>query len=150
MWCSELDEVTDKFPEGYLTMKVLPELLKSIEFGGAGPEVFGTALKISAPLTPEEWQASVSPCVLRMFASPDRQTRLLLLNNLQTIVDHLPDRVINDKVFPEMLVGFSDTEPLLRDTSVKSVLIIVPKVTPNPRILSIPLTLPALRTQQER
>lgn len=101
----ELDRTGDQFPEDFFKMKVLPELLKSVEFGGGGPKVFSAVLKIGEKLNEDEWEASITPVVVRLFSLPDRATRVFLLDNLDKMITHLSNRVVNDKIFPDM-VGF--------------------------------------------
>jgi hypothetical protein len=98
-----LDQLSDDFPEDYFKMKILPELLKSVEFGGGGPKVFGVVMKISKKLTDEEFEAKVTPAVVRLFSSPDRAIRVCLLDNLPLMIDRLPQKVVNDKIFPQMV-----------------------------------------------
>lgn len=103
---SELDSVSDDFPEEFLKMKVLPELLKSIEFGGGGPKVFGVVMKISSKLVDEDYDARVTPGIVRLFSSPDRAIRVCLLDNLPLMIDRLSQKVVNDKIFPQMVYTF--------------------------------------------
>ena len=84
-------------------MKVLPELLKSVEFGGGGPKVLGAIVKIGTKLTAEEYNARVTPVIVRLFANPDRLLRVSLLENLPLMIDSLPPKVVNDKIFPHMV-----------------------------------------------
>jgi SCY1-like protein 1 len=99
----ELEKTGDQFPEDFFKMKVLPELLKSVEFGGGGPKVFGAVLQIGDKLSSEEWEASITPVVVRLFSLPDRATRVFLLDNLGRMIEHLSNKVINDKIFPDMV-----------------------------------------------
>ena len=110
-------------------MKILPELLKSVEFGGGGPKVFGVVMKISKKLTDEEFETKVTPSVVRLFTSPDRAIRVSLLDNLPTMIDRLPQKVVNDKIFPQMVTGFTDVAPMVREQTVKAVLTIVGKLS---------------------
>lgn len=103
---SELDSVSDDFPEEFFKMKVLPELLKSIEFGGGGPKVFGVMMKISSKLVDEDYDARVTPVIVRLFSSPDRAIRVCLLDNLPLMIDRLSQKVVNDKIFPQMVLTF--------------------------------------------
>jgi len=100
---SELDSVSDDFPEEFLKMKVLPELLKSIEFGGGGPKVFRALIKISSKLVDEDYNAKVTPVIVRLFSSPDRAIRVCLLDNLPSMIDRISQKVVNDKIFPQMV-----------------------------------------------
>lgn len=84
-------------------MKVLPELLKSVEFGGGGAKVFGTVMQIGTKLSDEEYETQITPVVVRLFANPDRAIRVCLLNNFPLMIDHLPQKVVTDKIFPQMV-----------------------------------------------
>ncbi|KKY27358.1 putative protein kinase [Diplodia seriata] len=126
---SQLEDVSDDFPEEFFRMKVLPELLKSVEFGGGGPKVFGLVMKIASKLADEEYDAQITPVIVRLFQSPDRAIRVCLLDNLPLMIDHLSNKIVNDKIFPQMVTGFSDTAPVLREQTVKAVLTVTPKLS---------------------
>lgn len=100
---SELDDVSDDFPEEYFCVKVLPELLKSIEFGGGGPKVFASVMKIGKKLSDEEWESRITPVIVRLFSNPDRAIRVCLLDNLPNMIDHLSQKIVSDKIFPQMV-----------------------------------------------
>ncbi|TAQ91508.1 hypothetical protein B7494_g229 [Chlorociboria aeruginascens] len=101
----ELDELSDDFPEDYFKMKILPELLKSVEFGGGGPKVFAVVMKISTKLSDEDFDAKVTPVI------------------------RIPQKVVNDKIFPQMVTGFTDVAPVVREQTVKAVLTIIGKLS---------------------
>ena len=126
---AELDEVADDFPEEYFSVKVLPELLKSIEFGGGGPPVFSSVMKIGKNLSDEEWDSKLTPVVIRLFGNPDRAIRVCLLDNLPNMIDHLSQKVVSDKIFPQMTTGFTDVAPVVREQTVKAVLTIINKLS---------------------
>ncbi|KAL1383274.1 armadillo-type protein [Phyllosticta capitalensis] len=126
---SQLEEVTDDFPEEFFKAKVLPELLKSVEFGGGGPKVFGLVMKIAQKLSDEEYESQITPVIVRLFQSPDRAIRICLLDNLTLMIDHLPNKLVTDKIFPQMVTGLSDTAPVMREQTVKAVLTLVPKLS---------------------
>lgn len=65
---------------------------------------------------------------MKLFASPDRAIRLSLLELLPQYVDQLDKSVVVDKIWPNLLTGFSDTVPLIREATVKSILLLAPKV----------------------
>ena len=144
---SDLDQVTDDFPEEFFKMKVLPELIKSVEFGGGGPKALGVILKIAAKLPSDDFEAKILPFIVKMFANPDRAVRVYLLDNLPLIFDRLPPKVVNDKVFPcivsgalhtnsrskanswAQMSGFTDIQPVVREQTLKSVLVLITKLT---------------------
>ena len=80
---STLLQQADDLPPHLAAHKVLPSLLKSLEMnpnGSAG--VLGPVLKIGKRLEPEEYVELVVPCVIRMFASSDRNARFKLLSQV--------------------------------------------------------------------
>jgi SCY1-like protein 1 len=103
-----LDQLSGDFPEEFFKMKVLPELLKSVEFGGGGSKVLTAILKIGAKLTEDEYATKITPVIVRLFANPDRAVRVSLLDSLPLMIDRLPQKVVNDKVFPQMVSSHSE------------------------------------------
>lgn len=125
----QLDQVSDDFPEEFFKMKVLPELLKSVEFGGGGPQVLTVVFKIGAKLSDEEYEQRITPVVIRLFANPDRALRVCLLDNLPRMIDRISQKVVSNSIFPQFVTGFSDSIPLVREQTVMSVLVLVPKLS---------------------
>ncbi|MCJ1234730.1 hypothetical protein MMC14_002693 [Varicellaria rhodocarpa] len=126
---SELDELSENFPEDFIKMKILPELLKSVEFGGGGPKVFSFVIKIGSKLSDEEYEIWITPVIIRLFANPDRQMRVCLLDHLSSMIDHFSQKLVTDKIFPQMVTGFTDVAPVVREQTVKAVLTIITKLS---------------------
>jgi SCY1-like protein 1 len=84
-------------------MKVLPELLKSVEFGGGGPKVLAVILKIGAKLSDDEYQQQITPVVVRLFSNQDRALRVCLLDNLPLMIDRLSQKIVNGSIFPHLV-----------------------------------------------
>ncbi|KAJ5145490.1 uncharacterized protein N7515_000054 [Penicillium bovifimosum] len=131
---NELDNLSGDFPEDFFKMKVLPELLKSVEFGGGGPKVLAATLKIGAKLSADEFNIKLTPAIVRLFGNPDRALRVCLLDNLPSMIDNLPQKIVNDRIFPQMTSGFTDVAPVVREQTVKAVLTIINKL--NDRIVN--------------
>ena len=125
----ELDKVSDDFPEDFFKMKILPELLKSVEFGGGGPSVFAAIMKIGSKLSDDEFENRLGPVIMRLFQSPDRALRVCLLDNLPQMIDRIPQKDVNGKIWPAMTSGFTDTAPIVREQTVKGVLTIIAKLS---------------------
>ncbi|KAK9471672.1 armadillo-type protein [Dipodascopsis tothii] len=129
VFLKELQRSRAKFPPGYLVLRVLPELVRCFEFSGGGPKVLTVLLEIAQDLSAEDYAAMVTPTIVKMFSSPDRAIRIALLDALPKYVDLLPNKTVNDKVFPDMVTGFTDIAPAVREQSVKAVLVIIPKLS---------------------
>lgn len=99
----ELDEVSDDFPEEFFKSKILPELTKSVEFGGGGPKVLGYVMKLATKLSDDEFESRLNPFLLRQFASPDRQIRVSLLDSLPQVIDHFTQKIVTDKIWPQVV-----------------------------------------------
>ncbi|EXJ96282.1 SCY1 protein kinase [Capronia coronata CBS 617.96] len=125
----ELDALTDDFPEDFFKMKILPELLKSVEFGGGGPSVFGAIMKIGLKMSDDEFESRLGPVIIRLFNSPDRAMRVCLLDNLPLMIDRIPQKDVNNKIWPAMTTGFTDTAPIVREQTVKGVLSVISKLS---------------------
>ncbi|KAH6840761.1 armadillo-type protein [Chaetomium sp. MPI-CAGE-AT-0009] len=125
----DLEQLTDDFPEDFFKMKVLPELLKSVEFGGGGPKAFGVVMKIATKLSNEDFEAKITPVLIRLFGNPDRAIRVCLLDNLPLMIDRLSQKHVNDKIFPQIVTGFTDVAPVVREQTLKSVLTLISKLS---------------------
>ena len=99
----QLDSSLQKYPSGFLQHKILPEMLKSFEFGGGGSKVFSIILSIGEKLSDDDFEKDIQPVIVRMFASPERGVRVVLLENLNRVVERLNPKIVNDKVFPNMV-----------------------------------------------
>lgn len=110
-------------------MKVLPELLKSVEFGGGGAKAFSVVMKIATKLSDDDFNSKVTPVVIRLFQNPDRAIRVCLLDSLPLMIDRLSQKVVNDKIFPNLVGGFTDLAPVVREQTLKSVLTIIGKLS---------------------
>lgn len=84
-------------------MKVLPELMKSVEFGGGGPKAINVVLKIAGKLPSDDFETKMIPFIVRIFGNPDRAIRVCLLDNLPLIIEQLPQKIVNDKLFPQIV-----------------------------------------------
>ncbi|KAK3326400.1 armadillo-type protein [Apodospora peruviana] len=125
----DLDQLTDDFPENFFRTKILPELLKSVEFGGGGPKAFGVVMKIAMKLSNDDFDSKITPVVIRLFGNPDRAIRVCLLDSLPHMIDRLSQRVVNDKIFPQIVTGFTDVAPVVREQTLKSVLVFINKLS---------------------
>jgi SCY1-like protein 1 len=99
----QVESLSDDFPEDFFKMKVLPELIKSVEFGGGGPRVFSVIMKISTKLSDDEYEQQLTPVIVRLFASQDRALRVCLLDNLPLMIDHLSQKIVTNNIFPQMV-----------------------------------------------
>lgn len=126
----KLNSSSDEFPAAVCKYKILPHLVNALDFGSANSTVLGPLLKIGKHLSAEEYAAQVTPSVIKWFATNDRALRMNLLQNLDQFIDHLTPAMVSDQIFPHVATGFTDmASPVLREQTVKSMLLLVPKLT---------------------
>lgn len=104
--------------------------------------------KIASKLSGDDFETRITPFVVKMFANPDRAIRVYLLDNLPVMIDRLSQKVVNDKLFPHIVSvnairrtsqvacadsfqvsGFTDIQPVVREQTLKSVLVLVTKLS---------------------
>eukprot|EP00928_Gymnodinium_smaydae_P061007 TRINITY_DN4504_c0_g1_i1.p1 TRINITY_DN4504_c0_g1~~TRINITY_DN4504_c0_g1_i1.p1 ORF type:complete len:761 (+),score=93.75 TRINITY_DN4504_c0_g1_i1:116-2398(+) len=124
-----LPALIGELPRSTQTRQVLPELLEAQKFPGQeAAQVLPSILKIGVTLKEEEFREKVAPLVVQLFVSPDRAVRFRLLVSLGDMIDHLDEAMINDKIFPECVNGFSDSNAPIREATVKSLIHFVPRL----------------------
>ncbi|KAK4030348.1 hypothetical protein OUZ56_023349 [Daphnia magna] len=128
---NKLPSLLDSFPENLSRHKVLPQLINAFEFGNAGAAILTPLFKLGSLLTEEEYQKRIVPCVVKLFSSPDRATRVRLLQQLEHFSTHLLPVTVNDNIFPHILSGFTDSNPIIREHTVKSIIFLAPKLNYN-------------------
>ncbi|OBZ83281.1 putative inactive serine/threonine-protein kinase scy1 [Choanephora cucurbitarum] len=133
----KLDSFIDTFPSEFAKYKILPELIKAFEFGSGGAKALSAIVKVGEHLTTEEYQSIVIAPIVRMFASPDRAIRVSLLDNMPKFIGHMNNKMVTNQIFPSIATGFTDTIPIIREQTIKSILLIVPKL--NDRVINYDL-----------
>jgi len=124
----KLGDIVITFPDAYCKYKVLPELVKALDFGVAGSRALTPLLKIGQKLSEAEYETYIVSSVLKLFAQQDRTMRVSLLENLPTYIDNISPKLVNEKIFPQVASGFTDTAPAMRELSIKSMLLFAPKL----------------------
>lgn len=114
----------DNFPDNVCRHKILPQLITAYDYGDAGSVVLAPMFKLGRLLDEAEYQKRIVPCVVKLFASSDRVTRSRLLQQLELFISHLTPSVINDQIFPQVSHGFLDTNPTIREQTVKVISLI--------------------------
>ncbi|XP_059574404.1 N-terminal kinase-like protein isoform X2 [Alligator mississippiensis] len=129
MFFQDLSDHLDTFPADFCRHKILPQLLTAVEFGSAGAVVLTPLFKVGKLLGAEEYQQKIIPIIVKMFSSPDRAMRIRLLQQMENFIQYLTEPVVNTQIFPHVMHGFLDTNPAIREQTVKSMLLLAPKLS---------------------
>lgn len=79
--------------------------------------------------SPELFQRHITPLVPLLFAINDRGVRGAVLQKISLLQEHMEKGAINSSVFEPMCSGFSDSSAPLRELTLKSTIVLVPKLT---------------------
>ncbi|ETN68432.1 HEAT repeat protein, partial [Necator americanus] len=126
-----LRESLDMFPDDIAKYKILPKIIQTYEYGDAGPNILIPLFKLGRLLDENEYQRRVVPCLVKLFGSPDRTTRVKLLERIDEFAPHLSSQVVNEKIFTNLASGFLDTSPAVRETTVKAMVSLAEKLNFN-------------------
>ncbi|KAJ9114995.1 hypothetical protein QFC22_005323 [Naganishia vaughanmartiniae] len=126
-----IKESIPSLPPQFLTAKILPSLLHSLSLPSApSSAILPLVLAIGKDIPDEQrYRELVLEPVVRLYASPDRGTRMALLEGLAEYGDRLEKGMVNDKIWPHLITGFADTVAVIREATVKAIPIIAPKLS---------------------
>ncbi|KAJ2931247.1 hypothetical protein H1R20_g5851, partial [Candolleomyces eurysporus] len=125
-----LSDSATSFPSEFATHRLLPSLLSALEFGGASAAaIVPLVLQFGKDVTPEDYSSVILSPLVKLYASPDRGTRMALLDHLPSYIDKLDKKTVSDKIFPHLQTGFSDTVAVIREATVRSMTHFAPKLT---------------------
>jgi len=111
-----LKDSASSFPPEFASYRVLPSLLSALEFGGASAaSILPLVLQFGNNVGPEDYTKVILAPIIKLFASPDRGTRMALLEHLPEYVDKLDKKSVSDKIFPHLVRSF-ELRNLLRLT----------------------------------
>ncbi|VDM44087.1 unnamed protein product [Toxocara canis] len=96
---SKLKDQLDIFPDDVAKYKILPRLIHSYEYGDAGSHILVPLFKLGRMLDEDEYQRRIVPCLCKLFSSPDRVTRVKLLEKIDEFAAHLTPQVVNEKIY---------------------------------------------------
>ncbi|CAD5230294.1 unnamed protein product [Bursaphelenchus xylophilus] len=119
------------FPDDIAKYKLLPKLIHTYEYGDAGSHILVPMFKLGRLLDENEYQTRIVPSLVKLFSSPDRSTRVRLLEKIDEFAPHLSQQVVNDKIYSNLITGFMDTNPTVRESTVKAIVVFAEKLNYN-------------------
>ncbi|XP_058110670.1 uncharacterized protein LOC131253619 [Magnolia sinica] len=125
----KLPNLAEQLPRQIVLKKLLPLLASALEFGSAAAPALAALLKMGSWLSVDEFNVKVLPTIVKLFASNDRAIRVGLLQHVDQFGESLSAQVVDEQVFPHVATGFSDTSAFLRELTLKSMLILAPKLS---------------------
>ncbi|XP_020597664.1 probable inactive serine/threonine-protein kinase scy1 [Phalaenopsis equestris] len=125
----KLPNLVEQLPRQIVLKKLLPLLASALEFGSAAAPALTTLLKMGSWLSVDEFSVKVLPSIVKLFASPDRAVRVGLLQHIDQFGESLTAQLVDEQIFPHVATGFSDSSAFLRELTLKSMLVLAPKLS---------------------
>ncbi|XP_047955208.1 probable inactive serine/threonine-protein kinase scy1 isoform X1 [Salvia hispanica] len=125
----KLPNLADQLPRQIVQKKLLPLLASALEYGSATAPALTALLKMGSCLSPEEYGVKILPTILKLFGSNDRAIRVGLLQHIDQYGESLSAQMVDEQVYPHVANGFSDTSAFLRELTLKSMLVLAPKLS---------------------
>ncbi|XP_028083247.1 probable inactive serine/threonine-protein kinase scy1 isoform X9 [Camellia sinensis] len=125
----KLPNLAEQLPRQIVLKKLLPLLASAPEFGSATAPALTAVLKMGSWLSPEEFSIKVLPTIVKLFTSNDRSIRVGLLQHIDQYGKSLSAQIVDEQVYPHVATGFSDTSAFLREMTLKSMLVLAPKLS---------------------
>ncbi|KAL2526841.1 Protein kinase family protein with ARM repeat domain [Abeliophyllum distichum] len=133
----------EQLPRQIVLKKLLPLLASALEFGSAAAPALTALLKMGSWLSAEDFSLKVLPTVVKLFASNDRAIRVGLLQHIDQYGESLSSQVVDEQdngivVKPNvrlsrftlmLLLGFLTHLLFLRELTLKSMLVLAPKLS---------------------
>lgn len=99
-----LKDSASSFPPEFASHRVLPSLISALDFGGASAAVIlPLVLQLGANVSPVDYSSVVLVPLMKLYASPDRGTRMALLEHLPEYADRLDKKGVVDKIWPHLV-----------------------------------------------
>ncbi|XP_042443465.1 probable inactive serine/threonine-protein kinase scy1 [Zingiber officinale] len=125
----KLPNLAEQLPRQIVLKKLLPLLSSALEFGSAAAPALTALLKMGSWLSAEEFNMKVLPTIVKLFSSNDRAIRVALLQHVDQFGESLSSHIVDEQVFPHVANGFADTSAFLRELTLKSMLVLAPKLS---------------------
>ncbi|XP_027189453.1 uncharacterized protein [Cicer arietinum] len=125
----KLPNLAEQLPRQIVLKKLLPLLASALEFGSAAAPALTALLKMGSWLSAEEFRVKVLPTIIKLFGSNDRAVRVSLLQHIDQYGESLSAQAVDEQVYPHVATGFSDTSAFLRELTLKSMLVLAPKLS---------------------
>lgn len=122
----------DSIPPQYVAYRIAPtlgDLLPQFLAREVSLEGIRLYLRSSARLPDAEITSRMADGLKAILAKPDRAIRLVFLEALPLFGKRLEAGLVQELLYPALVEGFSDSSPMLRESSLKASLLIVPKLT---------------------
>ncbi|KAH9962010.1 hypothetical protein BGW80DRAFT_1438713 [Lactifluus volemus] len=115
-----IKDTAPTLPPTFSTHLILPALFTSLTLSTmsmSAPSLIPLVIQLGTYVSPDEYKSIVLEPIVKLFANPDRGTH------------KLDKQTVSEKIWPHINTGFTDTVPVIRETTVKAIGLLSDKFT---------------------
>jgi SCY1-like protein 1 len=117
-------------PVSFQSRRVVPSLIAILDHGGPiTSAIIPIAFELARPLSVPDYLSNVVLPAIKLFSNQDRTVRMTLLDALPEFIDKVETKLVSEQIWPYLHGGFTDTVSILREATVRSILLIYPKLS---------------------
>ena len=99
-----LKESASSFPPEFASFRILPSLISALEYGGASAAtILPLVLQFGANISPDDYPTLILSPLIKLYANPDRGTRMALLDHLEEYAEKLDRKSVVEKIWPNLV-----------------------------------------------
>lgn len=101
-----IKDAAPTLPSTFATHLVLPTLLTSLThttMSVSAPSIIPLVIQLGTYVSSDEYRGLVLDPIVKLFANPDRGTRMALLDVLPEFADKLDKQTVSEKVWPYLV-----------------------------------------------
>ena len=117
---------------------ILPILISSLSYTKS-PEETPLILEVifligsNPSISEKSFENFIVPSMIPLFESKDRNIRIHLLKNIDSLIKHFSSKLINEKIFPNVILGLNDTVTAMKSATIVSMVSIATKLNKDNR-----------------
>lgn len=99
-----MKDSASSFPPEFASYRVLPSIVSALDYEGASvATILPLVIQLGENVALDEYPKLVLGPIIKLYSSPDRATRLALLEHLPEYVEKLDKKAVSDKIFPHFV-----------------------------------------------
>lgn len=113
---------------------ILPILISALSYTKSpkeAPLILEVIFSIGSnpKISEDSYENIIIPSIIPLFESKDRNIRIHLLKNIDNLINHFSPKLINETIFPNVIIGLSDTISSMKSATIVSMVSLAPKLS---------------------
>lgn len=123
-----LHEHLDNFSPETQQHTILPTLMSTLSFAQT-PAILEAIVAIGKTMNETDFGTIIVPQLISLFEVKERSLRLQLLSQIEILIPHLDKKILNDKIFGNIIFGLMDTASQVKTATIIAMAPLAPHLT---------------------